>query len=191
MRCLRLPEQNGTSFAFSLVLWAVIVLGLIRIISPIRRNHLVIMHRLSIPEGMLMIAWDFYIAKQTVKRIISVGKDVGKAKVLVMGATFKEDVTDTRNSKVADVIKELISYGVHVEVTDPVADSNDLKKEYGFELVNKIANDYDAVIVAVNHKEYKKLDESYFKSITNNNSLLVDVKGIYRGKIKELGYWSL
>src|SRR4029078_6622830 len=109
----------------------------------------------------------FYIAKQTVKRIIHVGKDVGKAKVLVMGATFKEDVTDTRNSKVADVVKELISYGVKVEVTDPLADSLDLKKEYGFELIDKVGKDYDAVIIAVNHKEYKLLDEAYFKSITN------------------------
>ncbi len=133
----------------------------------------------------------FYIAKQTVKRIISGGKDVGKAKVLVMGATFKEDVSDTRNSKVADVIKELISYGVQVEVTDPLAESEHLKKEYGFELTDKIGKDYDAVIVAVNHKEYKAFDEAYFKSITNNNALLVDVKGTYRGKIKELTYWSL
>jgi UDP-N-acetyl-D-glucosamine/UDP-N-acetyl-D-galactosamine dehydrogenase len=133
----------------------------------------------------------FYIAKQTVKRIIAGGKDVGKAKVLVMGATFKEDVSDTRNSKVADVVKELISYGVHVEVTDPHADSNDLKKEYGFELTDKLSKDYDAVIVAVNHKEYKNFDETYFKSITTKNALLIDVKGTYRGKIKELVYWSL
>ena len=58
-------------------------------------------------------------------------------------------------------------------------------------LVDKIGKDYDAVIVAVNHKEYKGFDEAYFKSITNQHALLVDVKGTYRGKIKELTYWSL
>ena len=133
----------------------------------------------------------FYVAKQTVKKIIAREKDISKAKVLVMGATFKEDVEDIRNSKVADVINEFKSYGVHVEVTDPYASSESLHHEYGFDLVKKIGKDYDAVVVAVNHKEYLKLDENYFKSISTKDGIVVDLKGMYRGKIKELTYWSL
>jgi len=133
----------------------------------------------------------FYVAKQTVKKIIASGNDVSKSKVLVMGATFKENVEDIRNSKVADVVKELISYGVQVDVTDPKADSEEMKLEYGFGLVNKIGNNYDAVIVALCHHEYLELDENYFKTITGKNAVLVDIKGTYRGKIKELTYWSL
>jgi UDP-N-acetyl-D-glucosamine/UDP-N-acetyl-D-galactosamine dehydrogenase len=133
----------------------------------------------------------FYVAKQTVKKIISAGKDVSKAKVLVMGATFKENVDDIRNSKVADVVKELKSYGVNVDVTDPRADSKELKHEYGFELVKTPARDYDAVIVAVNHKEYLNLGEIDFQSMMNKDGLVVDIKGIYKGKIKQLSYWSL
>lgn len=133
----------------------------------------------------------FYIAKQTVKKMIAAGKNVLNAKVLVMGATFKEDVSDIRNSRVADVVSELKSYGAHVEVVDPVASSKDLKHEYGFELTETISNNYDAVIVAVSHEPYTHLDENYFGSITSDKAILVDVKGIYRGKIKNMTYWSL
>ena len=132
-----------------------------------------------------------YVAKQTVKKIIASGKHISESKVLVMGATFKEDVSDIRNSKVVDVINELVSFGTTVEVIDPHADSDSLKEEYGFGLVEHIANDYSAVIVAVNHKDYIGFDEEYFDSITAENPVIVDLKGIYKGKINALNYWSL
>lgn len=132
----------------------------------------------------------FYVAKNAVKKIIAAGKNISKSKVLIMGATFKEDVSDIRNSKVADVVKELRSFGVKVEVHDPHADNEEMKHEYGFGL-NKIGKGYDGVIVCVNHKEYKKFDEKYFAGIMSKNGVLVDVKGIYRGKMKKLTYWSL
>ena len=132
-----------------------------------------------------------YVAKQTVKKIIASGKNIVEAKVLVMGATFKEDVSDIRNSKVADVVNEFISFGAKVEVVDPYANSEDLKHEYGFGLIEKPSGNYDAVVVAVNHEDYKGLDEPYFKSISSSKGVLVDLKGIFRGKIKELTYWSL
>ena len=78
-----------------------------------------------------------------------------------------------------------------MDVTDPHASAADLKKEYKFSLVEKIANDYDAVIVAVSHKDYLNLNEDYFKSITLKSAILIDVKGIYRGRISSLKYWSL
>lgn len=133
----------------------------------------------------------FYVAKQTVKKLIAMGKDISKSKVLVMGATFKEDVEDIRNSKVVDVISEFKSYGVQVDVIDPRANSEELKHEYGFELTAKPSNDYDAIVVAVNHAEYKGLTEDDFKKLVNEKAIIVDIKGILRGKIKDLSYWSL
>ena len=133
----------------------------------------------------------FYVAKQTVKKIIALGKDVSKSKVLVLGATFKENVEDIRNSKVADVVKELISYGVTVEVSDPRANSAELKHEYGFELTSKIGSDYDAVIIAVNHSEYKEFDEAWFSKVLGKDGLIIDIKGIYKGKFSKTHYWSL
>src|SRR5688572_25090208 len=76
----------------------------------------------------------FYVAKNLVKKIIAAGKNISESKVLIMGATFKEDVSDIRNSKVADIVKELISFGLAVDVVDPHADSGELEHEYGFGL---------------------------------------------------------
>jgi UDP-N-acetyl-D-galactosamine dehydrogenase len=132
-----------------------------------------------------------YVAKQVVKQLISKGHKINGAKVLIMGATFKENVSDIRNSKVADVYKELRSFSVDVDVTDPHASSEELMEEYGYGLVKEIKKEYDAVILAVNHDEYMKLDEDYFKSITVDDPLFVDVKGVFKEKIKDLTYWSL
>jgi UDP-N-acetyl-D-galactosamine dehydrogenase len=132
-----------------------------------------------------------YIAKQTVKKVVKAGKNLNEARILVMGATFKEDVSDIRNSKVADVVNELKSYSTHVEVVDPHADSDELQHEYGFSLIDRPGKDYDAVIVAVNHKDYQDKDEEYFKGLMNEHPILIDLKGIYRGKIKDMTYWSL
>jgi len=134
----------------------------------------------------------FYVGKQTVKRILEMGKNILDAKVLVMGATFKENVTDIRNSKVIDVIRELESFSLRIDVVDPHADSDEMYEEYGVNLVDAPEKDYDAIVVAVNHKEYLDLDEKYFKSLMKNGEgVLVDIKGLYRGNIHDLKYWSL
>jgi len=134
----------------------------------------------------------FYIGKQTAKKIIAQGKHIQDSKVLVMGATFKEDVSDIRNSKVIDVVKELKSFQVHVDIVDPHASSEEMMHEYGVGLVDKPGSDYDAVIVAVNHKEYQALGENDFKSLLKDGKgIFVDIKGIFRGQIKDLEYWSL
>lgn len=132
-----------------------------------------------------------YVARETVKKIVANGGDISKAKVLVMGATFKENVSDIRNSKVVDVIRELESFGVKVEVVDPHASSVHLKHEYGFQLAAKVGKNYDAVIVAVNHTEYIGKPESFFQEISKPRGVVVDVKGVYKNKIKQLQYWSL
>lgn len=132
-----------------------------------------------------------YIARRTVQLLIQSGKDPGKSKVLVMGATFKENVSDIRNSKVVDLINELRQFSVTVEVVDPCASSEEMQHEYGFSLVEKTATDYDGVILAVAHDEFRDHNEEYFLSITKPNSVFIDVKGIFRNKIDKLLYWSL
>ncbi len=132
-----------------------------------------------------------YVAKKVLQYIIQNNGNVKDAKVLVMGATFKENVSDIRNSKVADVVKELQSFSLNVHVTDPHADSGELMHEYGFGLTQEISNDYDAVIVTVPHNDYKQMNDEYFASITKPMALVADLKGNYRNKITSRNYWSL
>jgi UDP-N-acetyl-D-galactosamine dehydrogenase len=132
-----------------------------------------------------------YVAKQIVKKLIASGANLKDSQTLIMGTTFKENVSDIRNSKVVDIVNELHSFGLSVDVTDPYADPDEVKKEYGFEIKEKNGKNYNAIVVAVNHKEYLDLDEDYFKSVLGENGILVDIKGIYRGKIKDINYWSL
>jgi UDP-N-acetyl-D-galactosamine dehydrogenase len=132
-----------------------------------------------------------YVAKTVVQHIIKNSGDVKSSKVLIKGATFKENVSDIRNSKVADVVKALKSYYVNVDVEDPHADSDELQHEYGFGLVTNPGNDYDAVIVTVPHNDYKELGDEYFVSITKEHGMIADLKGIYRNRIAKRTYWSL
>ena len=131
-----------------------------------------------------------YVARKVVQHIISNVTDVKSAKVLVMGATFKENVSDIRNSKVADVVKELKSFFLNVDVVDPHADGNEMEHEYGFGLADGIGKDYDAVIISVCHEPYVDLDEAYFASITKPDAIIADLKGMFRGKINNRKYWS-
>lgn len=132
----------------------------------------------------------FYTAKQTVKKVLATGKNIAGARILMMGATFKENVSDIRNSKVSDVVKELQSYRADVEVIDPYASSDELMEEYHFGLVDQPTGVYDAVIVAVNHSEYENMNEADFQNLMDDQGILVDLKGIFRDKIKHLTYWS-
>ena len=134
----------------------------------------------------------FYIGKQTVKKILAKGKHIQDARVLVMGATFKEDVSDIRNSKVIDIISELKSFQVDVDLVDPHASSEEMEHEYGVPLTATPANDYDAIIVAVNHKEYKSMTENDFSAMMRDDKgIFVDVKGIFKDTISNIEYWSL
>lgn len=132
-----------------------------------------------------------YVGKQTVKKIIATGKSPNEARALVMGMTFKEDVTDIRNSKVIDVVDEMRDFGVEVDVIDPGASHEEVFEEYKIRLKKKPSGKYDAVVVAVSHREYLELDEAFFETLLADNGILVDIKGIFRKKIKRLNYWSL
>ncbi|QKG80240.1 nucleotide sugar dehydrogenase [Tenuifilum thalassicum] len=133
-----------------------------------------------------------YVAKQTVKKIIAADKNPKESRVLIMGVTFKENVSDIRNSKVIDIYNELKSFGIqNVDVIDPYADSKEVREEYGFETTSDPKGKYDAIIVAVSHDSYLKLEEEWFLNHANNDCVFVDVKGIFREKINRLTYWSL
>ncbi len=131
-----------------------------------------------------------YLARLAVKKMITNGKEISKVRVLVMGTTFKENVTDTRNSKVADVVNEIKSFGINVEVHDPHADPHEIMEEYGYGLVPEITGKYDAIIVAVNHREYIGLGNDFFSKHMTEKGVLVDVKGIFRNKITVADYLS-
>lgn len=132
-----------------------------------------------------------YVAQKTVQHLIASNKEIRGSRVLVMGITFKENVSDIRNSKVADLVHELQRYGVAVDVVDPIASAEEVKHEYGFDLLGKPQGPYDAIVVAVSHKTYASAEEPYFKSLCNGNGVIIDVKGVLRGKIKSMDYWSL
>lgn len=140
-----------------------------------------------------------YIAEQTVKHLIRADKIVKKSKVLVMGITFKENVSDIRNSRVIDVIQELESYGVDVSVTDPYASKKEVREEYGIELIDYDPDKkYDAIVLTVNHDQFHEiLTMNVLKSHLISDSqqgVLIDVKWLYeKDEVEKTGiiYWSL
>ena len=120
-----------------------------------------------------------WITKRLVQMLIQNGKNPGQCKVLVMGITFKENVSDIRNSKVVDLIRELMDYSVNVHITDTHASPNEVAHEYKLTLVDNVSSDYDAVITAVSHESYKEMTPQYFASIMKPKGILVDLKGLY------------
>ena len=116
-----------------------------------------------------------FIATQVVKRIGAKGLNVTQSKILVMGITFKENCPDIRNSKVFDIIKELKSFNIHVDAHDPEADTEEVKRTHNIDLVEKVSPNYEAIIVAVSHSEYTKIDWSLIKTDQN---IIYDIKGV-------------
>lgn len=132
-----------------------------------------------------------HVARKLVQQLIKLHKQIDATRVLVMGATFKENVSDIRNSKVVDVIGELKHYSVKTEIVDPLADAEEFHEEYGIHLHKEYGTDYDAVIVAVNHDQFSNLDDAFFAKILKKDGIVVDVKGDLRNKVKNYHYWSL
>ncbi len=141
-----------------------------------------------------------YIAEQCVKKMIAGNKTVKGARVLMLGMTFKENVTDIRNTRVIDIVRELEEYGIEVIVTDPLAHPEEVKHEYGIELKKYEGGiKVDAVIIAVAHDEFKKkVTPSVLKGHLSRGSgkgVIIDVKGLFRPNTFEnspgLLYWRL
>lgn len=135
-----------------------------------------------------MPAW---VAKKLVQLLIKNGKSPHQSKVLVLGITFKENVADIRNSKVATLVRELQDFFIQVEIMDPHASPGEVLKEHNLTLSNSMSKDYDAVVVAVSHREYHSLNMSFLKSIMNENPILVDLKALYEHVDPEIDYWRL
>ncbi len=116
-----------------------------------------------------------FVANKTIKMLINAGKQIKGSKVLVLGVTFKENCPDIRNTKVIDVYNELLDFGLSVDLYDPQADIQEVKEEYGAELVRSISEKYDGILLAVSHKEFTKLKLSSLKK--DSNSIVFDLKG--------------
>src|SRR6201996_8915045 len=129
-----------------------------------------------------------YVARKIITHVLRISNE---PKVLVKGVTFKENVSDIRNSRIVDTVKELLAFNIKVDVEDPYAMEEEVHEEYGLKLIRQGAGNYDAVIVTVPHVPYKDLDDAYFSSITREGALIADLKGIYKNKITNRKYWSL
>lgn len=134
-----------------------------------------------------------HVARQVVKKLIDKDAVLKQSRVLVMGTTFKENVSDIRNSKVIDVINELDSYSLNVEAVDPHASVEEFEHEYNFKLSEAPTGVYDAIIVSVSHNEYTKMTESDFSKLLKPGGVLADIKGLFRSAAwtTSFDYWSL
>jgi len=124
-----------------------------------------------------------FIAEQTIKQIIQAGHSVSGSHVIVLGVTFKEDCSDSRNTRVTDVVNELKTYGVNVWVHDPVADADEVRHEYGIELHpwEKLPK-ATAIVAAVAHKEFVKKGEAEFIGKLERGGCFIDVKSRFDAK---------
>ncbi|MBC7904216.1 MAG: nucleotide sugar dehydrogenase [Gemmatimonadaceae bacterium] len=129
-----------------------------------------------------------YVARAIITHVL---KNSNEPRVLVKGVTFKENVSDIRNSKIVDTVKELLAFNISVDIEDPYAQAEEVFEEYGLHLTKTPGNNYDAVVVTVPHELYTRHNNEYFESITTQKALVVDLKGIYKGKITGRKYWSL
>jgi UDP-N-acetyl-D-galactosamine dehydrogenase len=129
-----------------------------------------------------------YVARKIITHVLRISNE---PRVLVKGVTFKENVSDIRNSRIVDAVKELLAFNITVDVEDPYAIEEEVHEEYGLHLACEVAKDYDAVIITVPHSPYRDLDDAYFTSITREGALIADLKGTYKNKITNRKYWSL
>jgi UDP-N-acetyl-D-galactosamine dehydrogenase len=137
-----------------------------------------------------------YVAENCVKKLIDANKSVKGAKVVILGFTFKENCPDTRNTKIIDIVEELLEYGITPLIADPEADANEAEKLYGIKFIDvESIKDMDAVILAVAHEAFKKYGEEDFnKFYGKGDKVLLDIKGILnRQKYENAGYsyWRL
>ncbi len=139
-----------------------------------------------------------YVAESVVKNIIRAGLSVKGARVALLGFTFKENCPDTRNTKVVDIYRELQEYGITPMVVDPVADADEAGRLYGISFASlEEVKDMDAVIVAVAHEEFMKINKETmdcFFAPGNSVKVIADIKGIYDRKdfdTEGYSYWRL
>ena len=122
-----------------------------------------------------------YVADQTIKEMIKAGKVIKDSNVLLLGVTFKEDCPDMRNTKVVDIIEELKDFGINVDVYDPWVDHAEESKWYKHGIINDPLNEsnkYDAIVVAVGHKQFKAYTADNYTQLSNGEEVIIDIKNI-------------
>lgn len=134
-----------------------------------------------------------FIASKLVKQLIHVDKHPGDCSILIMGVTFKENVSDIRNSKVIDLVKELKSFAMDVDIVDPNADAEELKRKHDLSIYKEVPDSkYDAVVLAVSHDQFKLLDHDGLRGLMNEHPILFDLKGVMNlNGSSEMIYWKL
>lgn len=132
-----------------------------------------------------------HLAGNLCEQLIYKSKIPADCKILVQGITFKEDVSDIRNSKVIDLINSLKDFGYTIHVTDPHADPEEVMHEYGIEMNNELDDDYDAVIVAVNHMQYSFLDQAFYHTICSEDPIIMDLKKTVKGRVNGFDYMGM
>lgn len=137
-----------------------------------------------------------YIAEQTVKQLIKANKSVKETSGLLLGIAYKENVKDIRNTRIVDIYNELKEYGVKTYIYDPLVPADEVKHEFGIDLISHIEDysPYDAIILAVKHKHFLAYSLAYLREIASGNPVLIDVKAVYnRKEAEEAGflYWRL
>lgn len=131
------------------------------------------------------------VARKVIQHVLRNAPDVNKARVLVKGVTFKEDVSDIRNSKIIDTVKEIQAFNIDVDIVDPFAEPDEVEHEYGLRLAPADGRDYDAVVIATPHAPYKALLPEDLYALCRPTGLIADLKGVFKGRITERDYWSL
>jgi UDP-N-acetyl-D-galactosamine dehydrogenase len=121
------------------------------------------------------------------QKILAADKHLSQLKMLVLGFTFKENVSNVPNTKVAFIVRELQSFRIGVDLVDSYADAREVMHEYRIEMKSQPEGTYDAIIVAVAHHKYWKMTEPDFLKFANATCLLDDVKGLYANRIKKNG----
>ena len=131
------------------------------------------------------------IAKRCVKMLAASGKPLGQCRVAVLGLAFKEDVPDLRNSKVADLVRELADYGIAPIVHDPVVDAAEARHEYGIELASELPHELDLMVMAVAHEAYRAAPDALI-GLVRSGGAVVDVKSMFDATLaSDRIYWSL
>jgi len=135
-----------------------------------------------------------FVAKKVTQSLIKKDKNPSTTNVLVLGITFKENVSDIRNTKVVPLVKEMQNYSINVDIFDPLASKKEVFEEYQLNLIEAVSQKYDAIVFAVKHTCFDELYNSMVENHLGDDGFIIDIKGVYnKSKIKNnsITYWRL
>ena len=133
-----------------------------------------------------------YVVSMTIKKMLNKKIDIANARVLILGLTYKENVSDIRNSRTIDICNELNAYGIkYIDVVDPIASAEDAERQYNIKLQKEIGDAYDVIIITVGHDCFARLDHDFFTQKLRPDGIVCDVKGIFRNRFNDIDMWHL